>query len=136
MIDATSGVDDEAQRRFHSAAASCGREEAAAESNAHYRQSPRQKVARQAQFRAEARHQMTADNAKRPSAEKHQTGVVFGGCGNRAAGGEGPTIAEANVSAFEVILHQTEVISFEMLQDAQCLHGHRGTSGKKNIATR
>jgi hypothetical protein len=85
-------------------------------------QTPCKKVARQPQFRRKAGDQIAADDAQRPGAENNETVISLGRGRDRASGRERPAIAEANVAAFELVLHQAEIVRFKMLQDAERFH--------------
>ena len=112
----------ETQRRLLGPAASRGAENAGSDTDADDRQSAIEKVSSQTQFRAEARNQIAADDAFRAGAEKNETVMVLGARRNRGAGCERPAIAEADIAALEMILEQTEIFRFDVLEDTQRFH--------------
>ena len=71
--DAAGVIEGEAQRCLLGSAASRGTEDAGPDTDADDRQSAIEKVSGQAQFRAEARNQIAADDALRAGAEQNET---------------------------------------------------------------
>ena len=120
-------IEAETQRRLLGPAASRGTENAGSDTDADDRQSAIEKVSSQAQFRAEARNQIAADDALRACTEKNETVMVLGARGNRGARRERPAIAEADIAALEMILEQPEIFRFDVLEDTQRLHAWTST---------
>ena len=76
--EATSGADDEAQRRLIGAAIGRDREQAGADSKAKDGQTPLQEGARQPELGPEARQKIAADDAQRAGAEQDETVEAVG----------------------------------------------------------
>ena len=115
-------IECEAQRRLLRPAASRDTENAGPDTDADDRQSAIEKVSGQAQFRAEARNQIAADDALRAGPENNETVIILGAQGNRGARRERPAIAEPDIASLELILKQPEIVRFHVLEDTQCFH--------------
>ncbi|WP_316178257.1 hypothetical protein [Bradyrhizobium sp. SZCCHNRI1009] len=122
-IDPSGRLHDEAERSFLSAAAARGRKYAAAGSDADDGQAARQEIPYQPQLRPEARKQVAADDSERSGAKNNEAVKVPCRRRYRSSGRKRPAIAKADVASLELIFHQAEIVGFEMLQDAECLHG-------------
>ena len=115
-------LDREAQRRFVGAAAGGSAEDAGTDADADHRQAVIEEIARQPQFGAKARDKIAADDAERAGAEQDQAGKPLRRRRHQRSRRERPAVMKADIAALEMVLHQTEIFGFDMLQDEEGVH--------------
>jgi len=121
--DTMRGLDGEAQWRIVGTAAGGACQNSVSNCDGDHRESAVEKVPRQPQFGSEAWYQVTADDAFRAGTEQDKAGKALGDERHHRARHERPAIAEADVAALEMVFHQAEVFRFDVLENAQSLHG-------------
>ena len=112
------------QRRLVGPAPGSGGKDARADAAADHRQAAVEEVLGQAQFGGETGYEVAADDAIGTDAEQDETIVFVRSERHRPARRERPAVAEADIAALEMVLHQAEIVGFDVLEDAQGLHGN------------